>query len=176
MPTVQLADTFGTFASKFSIRDKHALEAVEKADQTHDIQVNDLHLKLFQRRVPLVEPALSLLVVARVVQETVVIESALKAYADLAPGNAPLAPLDTLGALSHWFGLLLKVGVKTGRFFVNERIPWDGGDPLTLLEGANRAWVGQSHYLVEHTPQPVVHCALIYVLDVEQYVAWLKSH
>jgi len=99
MPAVQFADTFATFASKFSIRDKHALEAVEKADQTHDIHVDDLHLRLFQRRVPLVEPALSLLVIARMVQETVVIESALKAYADLAPGNAPIGPLDTLKEL-----------------------------------------------------------------------------
>ena len=165
------------FAQKFQIAPSHIVSAVKNHDQIQVVNVDELELQFFIKRIDAAQPPFSLLVYFSREEKQLHARAAFKVYHDLCPECASLPPLEILERLVERFGMELRIGERTGKFILQEKIPFVGMDPISNLTfSRDESWTKMLWFKVEDGDPKIAHCALCFAINTTKYLSWVESH
>lgn len=177
---IKFTDTFDDVAnSQFGIRRSHVEQVISKPDKLHVLEIQDLKILYYFSRVNLPKGNYHYLLVEGVVDKDgdIAVNLAFKVYSDLIENIGERTPLEVLEAVINCFGVEVTVGNVSSKLIYDKLIPLNSTDLSRVCYVTNKPESGIliSWLKVENLRgQPYAHCAMVYCLDIDKYLQWLK--
>lgn len=163
----------GPCPPNFGFWEARIRQVYEHPDRTHDIQSDDLHIRLYYKGADSVGDLLAV----RLSPTPKTVVFAFRLFASLfREPLAEVALLDIVRQMAERFGLEMLIGEQLGRFFVSQSIPLPKYSGAELVQGNNP----RNHSFMPATfikvNPPNISVALAFCLDTTEYGKWLASN
>ncbi len=164
---------------KFQITRPQVRKTLESPNAHQIFKLDELEFGFFIKKMTTQDSNYFVLACGRKEKNIWMVDLAFKILDSLITETATIEPLIVLQNFVQKFGLKIKIGNQLNKFIMQETIPVDEKvhDPTKIIEIINP----KQHSFVQamfvkilrENDSSMIHCALAYAIDTEEYIAWL---
>jgi hypothetical protein len=178
MRRIEFSGEFSDTAAALGIRRSHAEAAIRSHDQLQVIKDEGLELLIHAKWISNAHVPFLLLVMGQVTPQGELVLWALKALSDLCNDIRGSPPLEVVRSIAERFGDPLRIGDRTAKFFLQERIPVKDLQATQLVEQmvpSDHSMTMSMFVRLDRDPSPCARVALAFCIRTDEYAEWANG-